>query len=98
MRIHRLEGRKLRGSAARDVEAGAMSGALDLVAFELALVQRASIMRTQIVDRIELTVHVAHGDFMVTDLKNRHALGWDISCLGYRLPSGHARDHSSFNA
>jgi hypothetical protein len=57
------------------VEARAMPRALDLIAFELTLVERAAVVCAQVVDGEELAAHIAHGYLMVADLKYGNAFG-----------------------
>jgi hypothetical protein len=76
--IYRLERRQLDGGASAYVEARAVAWTFDLSIFELTLIQRATVVRTQIVDGIELPADVTHGDLVISNLKYRYALGWDV--------------------
>src|SRR5215471_19824008 len=93
-----LERGQLDRGARGDVEARPMPWALDLVALELALVERTAIMRAQVVDRVQLAIDVAHRDIMVAHAEDRHALGLNIGGAGHRLPGRHRRDHADVMA
>ena len=62
MRFNRFKSGQLDGFAARDIEERTMPRTLDFLTFQLTLIQRAAIMRAQIIDGVELTIHVAHRD------------------------------------
>src|SRR4051812_36040452 len=68
-----------------------MPRALDLVAFELTLVERAAIVRTQVVDGEELAIDIAHRDIVVAHLEHRHALRRNVGHAGNALPCRHGR-------
>src|SRR5438132_4908624 len=90
-----LERRQLDRRARAHVEARAVPRALDLIPFQLALIQRAAIVGTQVVDGIELPADVAHRHLVVADLKDRYALGRDVRGFGHRLPGRHRLDEPS---
>src|SRR5437870_3832821 len=89
MRLHRFERRQLHRGACRHVKARAMPRALDLLAIQLALIERAAIVRAHIVNGIELAIHVAYRHCVVAYLEYSHALRWDIGHRGNRLPIAH---------
>src|SRR5438552_124052 len=61
-RLHRHHGGHERRFAGTHVEARAVARALDLVVFELPLVERAAVVRADVFDGVELAVDVADGD------------------------------------
>src|ERR1051326_3309999 len=95
MCFHWFEGGQLDRCPGRDIEAGAVPRALDLVTLQLTLIQRAAVMRAQVIDRIELTVHVAHRYVVVADAKYRDTLWWNVARRGDSLPVRHCRVRSS---
>src|SRR5215210_2999408 len=50
VRLDRHDGRHARRAAGCDVEAGAVARALDLVTVKLALIERAAVVRADVVD------------------------------------------------
>src|SRR5438132_13575638 len=54
-------------TAVADVEAGAVAGALDGVALEVALVERAAVMGADVLDGVELAVYVGDGEALAAD-------------------------------
>src|SRR5215211_6710947 len=89
VRLDGLECRQLYGRSRPDVETSSMARTLDLRLLELALVERAAVVCAQIVDGVELAVHVAHGHVVVADREDRHALGRDLRSPGDGVPGGH---------
>src|SRR5690606_22625289 len=57
-----LHGGEAQNPAIPDVEARAVARALDLVAVEFALGQRAAVMRAQVLNGVELPADVKHSD------------------------------------
>src|SRR5579859_6323457 len=75
-----------------------MPRTFDLFALELALVERAAVVRAQIVDRVELTADVAHRDVVVADPVDRHLFRWNLVYGAHCLPRRHRREVSSVSA
>src|ERR1043165_9667470 len=92
VRFDRFEGGQLDGCSASDIEAGAVARALDLVTLELALIERAAIMRAKVIDRVELPVHVAHCHVMIADAKYGDPFGRNVGCRANGLPRSHYRE------
>src|SRR5687768_3267781 len=67
-----------------------MARTLDLLAVELALVERTVVVGTQVVEGVELAVDVAHGYFVVANGEKRNPLRWDIGGLAHGVPVRHA--------
>src|SRR5579864_5802344 len=72
-----------------------MPRAFDLFALELALIERAAVMRAQVIDRIKLAVDVADSDVVVADAKHRDALGRNVRHGPNCLPGRHERNGAS---
>jgi hypothetical protein len=74
----RLEGWQLGCGASAHVETRAVPRAFDLVTLELALVERAAVVRAQIVDGVELPTDIADGYLMIANLEDGDPLGWNV--------------------
>src|ERR1051325_10662366 len=75
-----------------------MPRTLDLFTLQLALIQRATVVGTEIVDRIKLAVDVAHGYVMISNTVDRDIFGRNVSSRSNALPGRHRRACSSLNA
>src|SRR5919199_101697 len=94
----RLQGRKAQGPAASDIELRPMEGALDLVAFELALTQVSELVGADVLEGVKLPVHVAqrHGPLLYLVLL--HLAGGDLVHPPYLLELGHTLCYPLFEA
>src|SRR5690242_16041532 len=91
VRLDGLKGGQLHGIARSNVESGAVARTFDLLTLELALIERAAIVRAQVVDCIELAIDVADSHIVVANAKDRNAFGRNIRRRANRLPGRHAR-------
>jgi len=77
--------------ARRDVEAALVEIALDDLAVDLALRERARAVRAEVVHRVVFTVDVEHGEHQAAGLDLERAAGRDIRGAAQINPLGHER-------
>src|SRR5919199_158268 len=89
-----LHGRKAQGLAASHIELRSMEGALDLVALELALAQVSELVGADVLEGVELPVHVAqrYGPILYPVLL--HLARGNLVHRRYLVELGHALSHS----
>ncbi len=78
------------GAAVRHVELRAVAGTLDEVAFQLALVERAAIVRADVIDGVEAAVDVAERDALAVDLDAPSIVPGGVAKTWRRLDQGSA--------
>ena len=69
----------------RDVKAGAVTRALDLVAEEDAFAQRAAVVRADVVEGEEAPFDVGDGNAVAVHVEDAHFTGLDIEYLCHAL-------------
>src|ERR671933_1238219 len=93
-----LHGRKAQGLAASHIELRSMEGAFDLVAFELALAQVSELVGADVLEGVELSLHVAQRYGPVLYLVLPHLAGGDLIHPRYLVELGHVLSHPLFEA
>jgi hypothetical protein len=79
---HRLDGRHAQGTTRADIEARTVARALDLTAVQLALGQGPTIVSANIVDGVESTLAVNHGEGATLHLDDLLTAGRELGTAG----------------
>src|SRR3712207_9405284 len=85
--LDRGQGERLAGG---HVELRAVAGALDLGADQLPLIQRTRVVGADVLDGVEIAVHVAQGDPVAVHLVDAHLAGGDLAGPRYLVELRHA--------